>query len=378
MKNKSGTVRKQNRWKQIFAAGLAGLLCMGLLSGCGGGEEEAMALPTVYPASDEEIAAITVPEGTTVTLETTRQYIYEGLENANELVKAYAADLLAERIEVEVSDEEESTAEAGSQPESGASESSEEETSKPESGASESSEEETSKPESGASESGEEETSQPESGASESGKEETSEPESGASESGKKETSEPESGASESSEGEKTTKTITLRYFFVNDNFEEVEMPDFSAETGSAHLARATGKGDEIISLRAEWAPTRCAITVGLAHGAIKELPPKENNSVYTNPYLTPMTELEAIDYVASLEPGQLGLEGESMEEYSVYSMTGSVMINDEPCMQIRVFSKDNPAGTNAVEATFLIDGVGNLYRIEESTGEVSRVLDKE
>ena len=328
MKNKSGTVRKQNRWKQIFAAGLAGLLCMGLLSGCGGGEEEAMALPTVYPASDEEIAAITVPEGTTVTLETTRQYIYEGLENANELVKAYAADLLAERIEVEVSDEEESTAEAGSQPESG--------------------------------------------------EEETSEPESGASESGKEETSEPESGASESSEGEKTTKTITLRYFFVNDNFEEVEMPDFSAETGSAHLARATGKGDEIISLRAEWAPTRCAITVGLAHGAIKELPPKENNSVYTNPYLTPMTELEAIDYVASLEPGQLGLEGESMEEYSVYSMTGSVMINDEPCMQIRVFSKDNPAGTNAVEATFLIDGVGNLYRIEESTGEVSRVLDKE
>lgn len=302
-----------------------------------------MALPTVYPASDEEIAAITVPEGTTVTLETTRQYIYEGLENANELVKAYAADLLAERIEVEVSDEEESTAEAGSQPESG-----------------------------------EEETSQPESSASESSEEGTSEPESGASESGKEETSEPESGASESSEGEKTTKTITLRYFFVNDNFEEVEMPDFSAETGSAHLARATGKGDEIISLRAEWAPTRCAITVGLTHGAIKELPPKENNSVYTNPYLTPMTELEAIDYVASLEPGQLGLEGESMEEYSVYSMTGSVMINDEPCMQIRVFSKDNPAGTNAVEATFLIDGVGNLYRIEESTGEVSRVLDKE
>ena len=358
MKNKSGTVRKQNRWKQIFAAGLAGLLCMGLLSGCGGGEEEAMALPTVYPASDEEIAAITVPEGTTVTLETTRQYIYEGLENANELVKAYAADLLAERIEVEVSDEEESTAEAGSQPESG--------------------EEETSQPESGASESSEEETSEPESGASESSEEETSKPESGASESGKEETSEPESGASESSEGEKTTKTITLRYFFVNDNFEEVEMPDFSAETGSAHLARATGKGDEIISLRAEWAPTRCAITVGLAHGAIKELPPKENNSVYTNPYLTPMTELEAIDYVASLEPGQLGLEGESMEEYSVYSMTGSVMINDEPCMQIRVFSKDNPAGNNAVEATFLIDGVGNLYRIEESTGEVSRVLDKE
>lgn len=330
MENKRRTGRKANRWKQFFVAGFAGVFCMGLFSGCGD-KEEALPLPTVYPAGEEEIAALTAPEGTAVTLETTRQYIYDGLENTNELVKAYAADLLAERIEIEIGEEEgEASGETSSQPEESQEKSSETE-------------------------------------------EDSSEVSENA-----EDGSETESSESEAPE-KKETKTVVLRYFFVNDNFEEVELPDFNAETGSAHLARATGKENELISIRAEWTPTRCAVTVGMAHGVIKELPPKENNgSAFGSPYVSPMTELEAIDYVASLTPSQLGLEGASMEEYDVYSMTGSVMVNDEPCMQIRVFSKDNPAGTNAVEAFYLIDSMGTLYRIEESTGEISKVLERE
>ncbi len=81
------------------------------------------------------------------------------------------------------------------------------------------------------------------------------------------------------------------------------------------------------------------------------------------------MTVDETTDFFLKLTPKELGLEGESMEEYEVYPSEKAVPVNGLPCMKLIVYQK-SAAGTNAPVSTYLVarDGTA-VYQIQ---GEIA------
>ncbi len=85
------------------------------------------------------------------------------------------------------------------------------------------------------------------------------------------------------------------------------------------------------------------------------------------------MTVDETADFFLKLTPKELGLEGESMEEYEVYPSEKAVPVNGLPCMKLIVYQKST-AGTNAPVSTYLVarDGTA-VYQIQ---GEIAVELE--
>lgn len=78
------------------------------------------------------------------------------------------------------------------------------------------------------------------------------------------------------------------------------------------------------------------------------------------------MTVDETEDFFRNFLPEQLGLEGESLDEYEIYPSEKAVPVNGLPCMKLVVYEK-SPAGTNAPVSTYLVarDGTA-VYEIQD------------
>lgn len=82
------------------------------------------------------------------------------------------------------------------------------------------------------------------------------------------------------------------------------------------------------------------------------------------------MTVEETLEYFRRLSPADLGLEGESMEEYSFYPSEKAIPVDGLPCMKITVYDKTE-VGTNTPVGTFLVarDGTA-IYRLVDVQAE--------
>jgi len=89
----------------------------------------------------------------------------------------------------------------------------------------------------------------------------------------------------------------------------------------------------------------------------------------------TTKTMTDSVDYIKSLSPGALGLEGDSMEEYEVIPQGGVVLVDGKQCTEVFVYRKDDKAGTNCFLGSFLLDrSGGQLYRLDQDSGTVTPV----
>lgn len=73
-------------------------------------------------------------------------------------------------------------------------------------------------------------------------------------------------------------------------------------------------------------------------------------------------------DYFNSLDPRKLGLEAESMLDYTVYPQQGWVMVDDVECREIRVYQMDPQTATNKVVGTFYLSS--DLTQLYKKTGD--------
>ncbi len=80
------------------------------------------------------------------------------------------------------------------------------------------------------------------------------------------------------------------------------------------------------------------------------------------------MTVDETVAFFKTYKPSQLGLEGESMEEYQVYPIEKAIPVDGLPCMKMTVYSSSQ-AGTNQPTGTFLVarDGTA-VYKLDGET----------
>lgn len=152
----------------------------------------------------------------------------------------------------------------------------------------------------------------------------------------------------------------------VDDTFTQTEAPDFSAEEGQVLLAKAGEEEDQLITLEVAWSQDECTVTTSTAQGQIT-VPQATGSSGASSA----MTDDELIDYIKSLPPSALGLEGDTMDSYQVYLMEGNVFVDGSACKRVQVYSRDNPSGTNSFEGLYLVSGDGrSIYRMDPATNE--------
>lgn len=135
------------------------------------------------------------------------------------------------------------------------------------------------------------------------------------------------------------------------------EAPDYSAESGSVALAKTASEDGKILRIDISWTATDCSIVLTRPNGEVSE-PPVE-----------PMTYTEAVDYIKSLPPAMLELEGDNMAGYSVYPMDGAVMVDNIMCLKLQIYPSPPPEKANAIAGTYLLSGdKKHIYLLEDET----------
>lgn len=150
----------------------------------------------------------------------------------------------------------------------------------------------------------------------------------------------------------------------VDEQQVKTDAPDFSAEQGTVLLAKAGQTEGELLTVRIDWSQGQCAITADTAQGTITEPEPPRS-----------LTLDEAVDYINSLDPAVLGLDGSDMSRYNVYVMSGAVLVDQHPCMQIKIYDTDNPEQTNDLRGIYLLSGdAQHLYLLDRDTQSVTEL----
>jgi len=89
----------------------------------------------------------------------------------------------------------------------------------------------------------------------------------------------------------------------------------------------------------------------------------------------TSKTVSDCVDYIGSLSPGALGLEGESMEDYEIIPQNGIVLVDGQQCAEVFVYARDEKTGTNQFLGDFLLGRADSrLYRLDQESGTVTPV----
>ncbi len=149
----------------------------------------------------------------------------------------------------------------------------------------------------------------------------------------------------------------------VDESLLRTDAPDFSGEEGILRIAR--GLQDGVVAyLELSWASDTCTVLAGAREGEVADPPEPEG-----------MTLLEMVDYVSSRPPSALGPEGSSMEEYNIYSSSGTVMVNGVPCVRLSICRIAENTDTNqAVGEYFLSGDRKHIYRLNVDTGMVEEM----
>lgn len=139
----------------------------------------------------------------------------------------------------------------------------------------------------------------------------------------------------------------------IDQNGKVAAPPDYTADSGMVLLAEDSSEQDARFQIGVSWSETGCVVIVEKVPGAVAEETEEMSNK-------------QAVEYLKSLSPTSLGLEGESMGVYSVYAMDGSVMADGNACLKLQVYSR-TPQNTNRIEGIYLLSGdKAHLYRVED------------
>ena len=144
------------------------------------------------------------------------------------------------------------------------------------------------------------------------------------------------------------------------ETFRAATAPDFTQPEGTVSLSKPA-ENDKITVIRLDWSADQCVASISIEDAPVVETknPTNKNN--------IGLTHTGAMDYLKELPPSVLGLEGESMEEYNIYIMTGLTYVDGEACLRIKIYSDNNDVGTNVHVGTYFMSGnAERIYRLSE------------
>lgn len=150
----------------------------------------------------------------------------------------------------------------------------------------------------------------------------------------------------------------------------QTDLPDFSTEEGSTAFARKAVEEDTLFQIAIDWNTENCIVKVSCEPGGFYGEDGEGDSS--EDEEEESLTLVQTIDFINSLSPSDLGLEGSSMSEYNVLPTSGNPLVDGELCRHINIYQTDPQAGTNVVKGTFLV-GMNKVYRLhmEDNTVEL-------
>ena len=156
-----------------------------------------------------------------------------------------------------------------------------------------------------------------------------------------------------------------IGFTVVDESFvEQKEAAQFTEPSGKVSLARKSEESGKLYSIVIEWSEKSCIVTLDIPEGVITQ--PKES---------VQSTLGEKLENFKNLSPAVLGLEGASMDEYEVYAINGTILVDEYACLQINVYSKDNPQGTNEPCGMYLVSSdETHIYRLDKQAGTVTEL----
>lgn len=143
----------------------------------------------------------------------------------------------------------------------------------------------------------------------------------------------------------------------VDENGAVTDPPNYADEAGFVSLAKAASEDGWLLRMDISWTAENCQITLTRPEGTVSEAETGKE----------PMTYVEAVDFLKSLSPAKLGLEAESLRDYSVYPMDGAVLVDGILCLKLQVYLPRVEGQANVIAGTYLLSGdKTHLYLLED------------
>lgn len=156
----------------------------------------------------------------------------------------------------------------------------------------------------------------------------------------------------------------------VDRELTRVEEEPLPVEAGTVRLAKNAPEDGKAMCILLEWTEELCTVTVDLVDGRVKNPPQPESPMGPVG-----MSADQIVDYMGSLNPAVLGLEGTTMDDYELLLQDGSVLIDGNPCVRVNAYGTDRQTGTNTIGGNYFISLDGShIYRLDVASDTVSEL----
>lgn len=158
----------------------------------------------------------------------------------------------------------------------------------------------------------------------------------------------------------------------VDDTMTKTDPPAFGGETpptsGSVLLARNAPETEGVEArlvqtLTLEWSEGNCTVAVELSEGHVREPAPPEGSSG--------SNVTKVVESLQDLPPSVLGLEGDSMDDYRIYTQDGIAKVNGNPCLRMSVYKITDGGGNEVAGHYFLSTDGLHVYKLDVATNNV-------
>ena len=138
-----------------------------------------------------------------------------------------------------------------------------------------------------------------------------------------------------------------------------------SGDTGDIYVGAEAPGGGGVLQLHIVWDEASCSISPALlADQKITEPEPEPSSS-------SSLTLDEAIQFFQELSPATLGLDGSSMAAYEIYPDEGLVMVDNQPCIPVKVYG----GAERRFAGSYLLSLDGSrLYQTDLSSDQVQEL----
>ena len=138
-----------------------------------------------------------------------------------------------------------------------------------------------------------------------------------------------------------------------------------SGDTGDIYVGAEAPGGGGVLQLHIVWDEASCSISPALlADQKITEPEPETSSS-------SSLTLDEAIQFFQKLSPATLGLDGSSMAAYEIYPDEGLVMVDNQPCIPVKVYG----GAERRFAGSYLLSLDGSrLYQTDLSSDQVQEL----
>jgi len=148
----------------------------------------------------------------------------------------------------------------------------------------------------------------------------------------------------------------------VDETLLRIDPPEFEGKTqGTVQLARNVpeaedGTGGGVHSLLLSWEGNTCSVTLDMPEGSVHDPAPEPPAPVVQRG----LPDLE------TMHPSQLGLPGDSMDDYELMTKEGSVRIKGSVCMRVDAYD-----ASSQIAGSYFVSNDGHLYKLDEAANAV-------